>query len=727
MSTSVTQFFEGLRSRVAEATAERRLQEKIVIQVGSATCEHAAGSLEVMDEFVKHVKSSGRQDIVMRKTGCTGRCSKEPIVGISVPGQLPVKYERVNRELVHKIFTSHIQGGVPVVENALDDSLSEIHKSEFIFCAGIRCGLEGENVMKDKFAEKLKARVPQYENIKVSKVGCFGACRQEERGKCLFIMHRPSKSIYRIQAESDLDEIIDSHVLGGKPVERLLATDQMVGKDFFDMYGDVAFFNRQNRVALRNCGVVDPESFDEYVVYGGFKALATVLSKRDPEWVINEVLKARLRGRGGGGFPTGKKWQMALGQEEKTRYLICNGDEGDPGAFMDRGMLESDPFNIVEGMIIGAFAIQAHKGFLYIRAEYPLAIKRIQGAIDQCRAAGLLGDDIMGSGFAFDLEIRLGAGAFVCGEETALIASIEGERGQPGLRPPYPVVKGLWGKPTCINNVETFANVSAIINYGGDWFARLGTNESGGTKVFALAGKVKHTGLVEVPLGTSLRDVVFDIGGGVQDDIPLKAIQTGGPAGGFIPAKWADMEVDFAPLAKAGSIMGSGGMIVLSENDCIVDIAKFYLSFTTDESCGKCTPCREGTTRMQEILERITKGTAELKDLDNLERLARLCQKTALCGLGRAAPNPILSSLEHFRDEYIEHIVDKRCRSKKCVALIRYVINPDLCIGCTVCARNCPVECISGKRKEVHAIDQERCIKCGQCFQVCRFDAVERG
>jgi len=477
---------------------------------------------------------------------------------------------------------------------------------------------------------------------------------------------------------------------------------------------------------MRNSGILDPESLDEYIKFGGFKALATSLSKGDPDWVINEMLKARLRGRGGGGFLTGKKWQIASQQPEKTRYLICNGDEGDPGAFMDRGMLESDPFGVMEGMMIAAYAIQACKGFYYIRAEYPLAIKRIQNAIEKCREAGILGENVMGSGWSFDLEIRLGAGAFVCGEETALIRSIEGERGQPKVRPPYPAVRGLWGKPTCINNVETLANIPAIINFGGDWFASIGTEESGGTKVFALAGKVKHTGLVEVPLGTTLRKVVFDIGGGVQDDLELKAIQTGGPAGGFIPAQWADMEVDYGPLSKAGSIMGSGGMIVLSEEDCMVDISKFYLAFTQEESCGKCTPCREGTTRMLEILQKITSGKGEMSDLDKLERLAKLCQQTSLCGLGRAAPNPVLSSLKHFREEYLEHIVDKRCKAKKCVALIKYQINAETCIGCTVCARNCPVECINGTRKEAHVIDQDRCVKCGQCFEVCRFDAVER-
>ncbi|MFW5693412.1 MAG: NADH-ubiquinone oxidoreductase-F iron-sulfur binding region domain-containing protein, partial [Thermoguttaceae bacterium] len=424
--------------------------------------------------------------------------------------------------------------------------------------------------------------------------------------------------------------------------------------------------------------------------------------------------------------PTGLKWKMGHEAKDPVKYLICNADEGDPGAFMDRSMLESDPLNVVEGMIIAAFAIGASQGFYYVRAEYPMAIRRIQNAIDRCREWGVLGNDILGSGFRFDLEIRLGAGAFVCGEETALIHSIEGERGQPRIRPPYPTEKGLWGHPTVINNVETFANVPAVINYGADWFARIGTDRSGGTKVFALAGKVEHTGLVEVPMGTTLREIVEGIGGGTASGEPIKAIQTGGPAGGCIPAKWIDTPVDFDTLTQAGSIMGSGGMIVLDETDCMVDIAKFFMTFSQDESCGKCTPCREGTKRMLEILDRITQGQGVPEDLDKLERLGRLMKNASLCGLGRAAPNPVLSTLTHYRDEYLAHVTDKQCPACKCVALLYYEIIPDKCVGCTVCARNCPVSCIDGERRKPHVIDQSRCIKCGKCFEVCRFDAVAR-
>jgi NADH:ubiquinone oxidoreductase subunit F (NADH-binding)/(2Fe-2S) ferredoxin len=632
VTSPVSQQFARLAAKAEAALGQRAAGDRIRIQVGSATCEQAAGAGEVLDEFRKHLSASGRTDILLHQTGCTGRCSREPIVGVMIPGQMPVKYERVDRQAVHEIFTRHILAGAPVLERVLDGPVQQIAERELLLC----------------------------------------------------------------------------------------------GSEFFELYGDVAFFNRQSRIALRHNGVLDPESIEEYFHYRGFQALAKVLEKGDPKWVIDEIGRSKLRGRGGGGFPTGEKWAMAAAAPEKTRYLICNADEGDPGAFMDRSMLESDPLNVVEGMIIGGYAIAAHRGFFYVRAEYPMAIRRIQHAIDACRRWGLLGRDILGSGFDFDLEIRLGAGAFVCGEETALIHSIEGQRGQPRIRPPYPTESGLWGKPTVINNVETFANVPAVVIYGADWFRRLGTEKSGGTKVFALAGKIQHTGLVEVPMGTTLREVVYEIGGGVADGRQLKAIQTGGPAGGCIPAKWLDIPIDFDSLAKAGSIMGSGGMIILDEDDCMVDIAKFYITFSQDESCGKCTPCREGTVRMLEILQRITAGQGSLEDLDWLKRLALLMKKTSLCGLGRAAPNPVLSTLEHFHDEYLAHVVEKRCPAHKCTALVHFEIDPVKCVGCTLCARNCPVPCIAGIRKGPHEIDQARCIKCGRCFEVCRFDAVKR-
>ncbi|MCY3024355.1 MAG: 4Fe-4S binding protein [Planctomycetota bacterium] len=488
----------------------------------------------------------------------------------------------------------------------------------------------------------------------------------------------------------------------------------------------MAFFSRQSRVALRNTGIIDPESLHEYAHYQGFAALAQVLERNEPRAVIKEIAASKLRGRGGGGFPTGQKWEMAINAADPVRYLICNADEGDPGAFMDRGMLEGDPFSVLEGMMIAGFAIGAERGFIYVRAEYPMAIERLETAIQRCRQAGLLGRSILGSDFDFDLEIRLGAGAFVCGEETALIHSIEGERGQPRIRPPYPTTSGLCGKPTVINNVETFANVPAIILYGADWFRTLGTDKSGGTKVFALTGKVNHTGLVEVPMGTSLREIVYEIGGGVPGGKALKAVQTGGPAGGCIPASRLDEKVDFDSLLKAGTIMGSGGMIVMDEDDCMVDIAKYFVSFSQNESCGKCTPCREGTTRMLEIFERITGGKGTDDDLWKLERLANLIKRSSLCGLGRACPNPVLSTLKHYRGEYEAHIREKRCPAKRCVALVHYEINAAKCVGCTLCARNCPVPCIVGTPKKTHVIDQARCIKCGRCFQACKFGAVDR-
>ncbi len=633
-SPIMTRYREFLQKASQHCTA-RQSPDQIQIQVGSATCENAAGARAVFDELEKHIESSDRQDILLRQVGCTGRCSCEPIVSIQFPDEPPVKYQKVDRELVHKIFTRHIMKRNPLNENLLQP---------------------------------------------------------------------PDEDVTTI------------------PLKETQAFP--FGQRFYEKYGDVAFFRRQTRIALRNSGIVNPECIFGYTCAGGYEALASILDKNNPRDVIDTIIASKLRGRGGGGYPTGLKWQNAAQVEAEQKYVICNADEGDPGAFMDRSMLEGDPFNIVEGMTIGAFAIGASQGYLYIRAEYPMAINRIQNAIDLARKHQLLGNNILGSDFSFDLEIRLGAGAFVCGEETALIHSIEGKRGQPRIRPPFPTQKGLWGCPTVINNVETWANIPVIGQYGPEWFAGIGTDNSGGTKVFALAGKINHTGLIEVPMGTTLREIVFDVGGGIPGGKKLKAIQTGGPAGGCIPAEFIDTKVDFDSLQAVGSIMGSGGMIVMDEEDCMVDIAKFFLQFTQSESCGKCTPCREGTTRMLEILERIASGNAKSDDIDTLERLARLVQKTSLCGLGRAAPNPVLSTIKYFRQEYEAHVHDKHCPACKCTALVRYQIDPETCVGCTLCARNCPVNCIAGRPKETHIIDQEKCIKCGRCHQVCRFHAV---
>jgi len=726
VTTEVIAKYEALAARARQVYQSWSAGDHIRIQVGSATCEHAAGSREVLDEFRKHVAASGREDISLHRTGCTGRCSREPIVGVLIPGRMPVKYERVDRELVHEIFTHHVLEGEPLLDRVLDGPLETVAKYEVLYCSAPRCRRRGRELCGDVLGDRLRAAGIGPDEVRVDRASCFGACASEEVGRYAHLLVRPDKVLYRVENERDLDEIVERHLKRGEVVDRLIVSGKTIGRKFFELYGDVAFFNQQTRIALRHNGVIDPESIEEYFHYRGFEALAKVLERGDPRWVVDEVTRSKLRGRGGGGYPTGKKWAMGAEAADATRYLICNADEGDPGAFMDRSMLESDPFNVVEGMIIGGYAIGARRGFFYVRAEYPLAIRRIQNAIDQCRQWGLLGEGVLGSGLDFDLEIRLGAGAFVCGEETALIHSIEGERGQPRIRPPYPTESGLWGKPTVINNVETFANVSAIINYGADWFRQLGTEASGGTKVFALAGKGRHTGLIEVPMGTMLREVVEQIGGGVAGGKRLKAVQTGGPAGGCIPEKWLYTPIDFDTLTRAGSIMGSGGMIVLDEDDCMVDVAKFFMAFSEDESCGKCTPCREGTVRMREILERITGGHGSMEDLDKLQRLGTLMKKASLCGLGRAAPNPVLSTLNHFRDEYIAHVTEKKCPACRCVALVHYEIDPEKCIGCTACARNCPVPCISGERKEPHVIDQARCIKCGRCFEVCRFEAVKR-
>ncbi len=725
MNDVIVKRYEQLAETAAAQVTSDVAAAAVIIQVGSATCENAAGAPDVWREFERNIKASGRTDIALHRVGCTGRCSREPIVGVLVPGQIPVKYQRVNRDTAHEIFTQHVLGGVPV-EALMLDSQGQRAPRQLIMCAARKCCACIDGDTEKAFYDEIQAAGLTENEVTVTKASGLGFCSQSPTQGAVCVMVRPENAVYFVSGRDDVRQIVREHLAGGKVVERLLSRDEFVCKRFFDLYGDVAFFNRQNRIALRNAGVINPESLYEYMRYNGFKALTTVLAEGDPDKVIREITESKLRGRGGGGYPTGLKWAAARKNDETTRYIICNADEGDPGAFMDRSMLESDPYSVIEGMIIGGFAIGASRGFFYVRAEYPLAIKRIEHALAECRKNGLLGNNILGSDFSMDLEIRLGAGAFVCGEETALIHSIEGERGQPRIRPPFPTDSGLWGKPTVINNVETFANVPAILVYGSDWFRSVGSANSGGTKVFALAGKVCHTGLVEAPMGMTLREVVFDIGGGVPGGKALKAIQTGGPAGGMIPSDLIDTPIDFDTLGKLGSIMGSGGMIVLDEDDCMVDVAKFFMAFCQDESCGKCTPCREGTKRMLEILERITEGKGEPADLEKLERLAALVQKTSLCGLGRAAPNPVLSTLRRFREEYVAHVVDKKCPSHKCKALVHYEITPEKCVGCTMCARNCPVGCIAGERKKPHVINQAECIKCGRCYEVCRFEAVVR-
>lgn len=718
--------FEQLKKQLQEGREHHFHPTKTVIHVGSATCENAAGAEEVRAEFEKLLLASGREDIVIRQTGCTGRCSREPIVGVFVPGQFPFKYEKVTVPKVQEIFQQHVLGGKPVVHLILDKKTTNIYSRVVTFSSlsTVSTGLPSK--WQPVFQERLQALGVPEDSVRSFTGGCLGLYSAGEEGERVGMLVFPEKVVYAFSTQAELDQIIQSQFMHNKVHKPLqVQIDPLINR-FFTLYGDVAFFNKQSRLTLRNSGIIDPESLADYIANDGFEALAMVLIKGDPDFVLEEVTRSGLRGRGGGGYPTGLKWRDAVKSQDPVRYVVCNADEGDPGAYMDRSALEGDPFSIIHGMILGAYAIGAHQGYLYVRAEYPLAIKRLEIALEQCRQANLLGKNILDSGFDFDLEVRLGAGAFVCGEETALMYSIEGKRGQPRLRPPYPTQAGLWGHPTVINNVETWANVPVIIRHGADWFARIGTSNSKGTKVFALAGKIKNSGLVEVPMGTTLQEIIYDIGGGVPEGRTLKAVQTGGPSGGCIPASMIQTPVDYQSLQQAGSIMGSGGMIVLDDQDCMVATAKFFLEFTQDESCGKCVPCREGTLRMLEILRRITAGQGKMEDLDKLERLGRLIQKTSLCGLGQTAPNPVLSALRHFREEFEIHIREQRCPTQKCSQLIRYEILADKCTGCTLCARRCPVLCISGTARQPHRIDQARCIKCGECFNVCKFGAVTK-
>jgi len=586
-----------------------------------------------------------------------------------------------------------------------------------LICGGTGCRASQSDALAEKLARELEKQGLE-NTVQVIMTGCFGFC---EKGPIVKVM--PDNTFYVEVSPDDAEDIVEEHVVKGRKVSRLLYKDPEKDIEVAESQ-DMGFYKKQLRIALRNCGFINPEAVDEYIAREGYQALGRVLTEMKPEDTINIIKDSGLRGRGGAGFPAGLKWEFARKNEADQKYVVCNADEGDPGAFMDRSILEGDPHTVLEAMAICGYCIGANRGLIYIRAEYPLAIKRLEIAMEQAREYGLLGNDIMGSGFDFDIELKLGAGAFVCGEETALIHSMEGDRGEPTLKPPYPAASGYKGKPTNVNNVETYANIPVILMKGAEWFSNIGTDNSKGTKVFALAGKINNVGLIEVPMGTTLREVIFEIGGGIKNGKKFKAVQTGGPSGGCLTEKHLDTPIDYDNLLASGSMMGSGGMIVMDEDDCMVSVSRYYLDFTVEESCGKCAPCRIGNKRLYELLDRICTGKGEAEDLDRLRNLGEVIKDTSLCGLGQSSPNPIISTLDNFYEEYEAHVKDKKCPAGTCRDLLEYFILEENCVGCTACARACPVGAISGERKELHVIDQEICIKCGACMEKCKFDAV---
>ena len=592
---------------------------------------------------------------------------------------------------------------------------ADCREKHILVCHGTGCTSSKSPQILENFRRILKEK--NIDNVRVIMTGCFGLC-----AKGPIVIIRPEDTFYAMVTPEDCEEIIQAHIVEGKRVERLLCKD--IDGKIVNSLDELNFYKKQKRIALKNCGVINPEDIDEYIAFNGYEALERVLREYTQDEVIDIIKKSGLRGRGGAGFPTGKKWELTKASEGKQKYVVCNADEGDPGAFMDRSILEGDPHAVLEAMEIAGYAIGADRGFIYVRAEYPIAVHRLKIAIEQARNYGILGKNIFGTGFNFDIEIRLGAGAFVCGEETALLESIEGKRGQPRVKPPYPATAGLWGKPTLINNVETYANIAQIILKGSDWFSSIGTENSKGTKVFALGGNVNNIGLVEVPMGTTLREIVYDIGGGIPNGRDFKAAQTGGPSGGCIPKEHLDTPIDYESLKQIGSMMGSGGLIVMDDTKCMVSLAKFYLQFTVSESCGKCTPCRIGTKRMLEILEKLCSGEGEEYDIYKLEKLAANIQKSSICGLGQSAPNPVISTLKYFREEFRQHAIQKECKSLECKSLSQITIDEEKCKGCGLCQKHCPVDAIEGEGREKRVINQDKCIKCGTCIMTCPFHAI---
>ncbi len=718
MTLAMTPLERLVQTRAAAEARQAASQEHVRLQIsiGMATCGISAGAEAVWNALQEEITRAGLPGVMLKRVGCIGQCHAEPLVEVMPRGAMPFLYGKLTPALAHDVLHRHLTGQPPLETHLVDGTA----RFRLVMCGGPQCPRTDHRPVLRALTDALHEHGLSA-SVTIAEMGCPGKCQAAPT-----LIMEPGDFVYSLPTPDAARQMVTEHLLGGTPVQALL-TDREAVPMFVHTQNVPRVALRQLRIATRNCGVIDPESLDHALVTWAYQGLAQALTGITPDAVMQTMIDSGLRGRGGGGYPTGVKWRDTRTAAGTTKYIICNADEGDPGAFMDRNLLEGDPHTVLEGMALAGFAIGAHHGFIYIRSEYPLAVSRLRQAITQARAAGFLGANILGSGFDFDIELRLGAGAFVCGEETALIHSIEGERGMPRPRPPFPSTSGLWGCPTCINNVETLACVPPIVLHGAEWFAGIGTAKSKGTKVFALAGKVERTGLVEVPMGITLRETVFEVGGGIRNKRKFKAVQIGGPSGGCLPESLLDTEVDYDSLTRAGVIMGSGGMIVLDEDDCMVDVARFFLQFTQDESCGKCTPCREGTKRMLEILTRLTHGQGSLRDIELLERLGHTIARASLCGLGQTAPNPVLSTLHHFHDEYLEHIQDGFCRAGVCRELVRYTILPDPCVGCGACRRACPVGCIAGEPRQKHVIDQPKCIKCGACFRVCKFKAVERG